>query len=83
MNELKDVDYFDNKENIIVTICERQNYLKDLLKQYKDIKNKYIEYDSFYRLELFEFYKIEYNNIIFDFFNKKKFSIGIYIQILL
>ena len=83
MNKLKDIKS-DNKENIIDVICEKQNLLKNILQKYKEIKEKYIEYDEFYRKKLFEFYKNEYHKIIFDIFKKKKyFSICIDVQILL
>ena len=70
MNKLKDIKS-DNKENIIDVICEKQNLLKNILQKYKEIKEKYIEYDEFYRKKLFEFYKNEYHKIIFDIFKKK------------
>ena len=83
LDKLKYIDS-DNKEKIIGAISIKQNLLKKLLKKYKDIKEKFIEYDDFYRNKLIKFYKNEYDDIIFDIFKKKKYlSIGIDIQILL
>ena len=83
LDKLKETDS-DNIANIIDTINEKRDLLKDILKEYKKIKNKYIGYDKFYRLEVFQFYKNEYDNIIFDIFKKEKyFLIGLDIQKLL
>ena len=83
LNKLKDFDS-DNKDNIINTVSEKQKLLKDILKEYEEIEEKYIEYDEFYREEVFQFYKNEYNDIVFDIFKKNKIlSIGIDIQNLL
>ena len=83
LGELKNID-FDNKKNIIDAIYEKKDLLKDILIKVKEIKKQYLEYDNFYRIKLFEYYKKEYKNIIFDIFKKQKYlSIGIDIQILL
>ena len=80
LNKLEGVDDCDNKKNIIDTIHEKQNLLKDILTKYKEIENKYYDDDQFYRLELFQFYRIEYNES-FNFNKRKKFfSIGLEIQ---
>ena len=83
LNKLKDFNS-DNKEILINTISEKQNLLKDILKEFNEIKDKFMEYDEFYREEVFQFYKKEYNHIIFNIFAKNKIlSIGIDIQNLL
>ena len=84
LDKLKDID-FGIKENIIDAITEKQNLLKDILIKYKEIENKYLEYDHFYRQEVFQFYRGEYSNAIMsdNFACKKYLSIGLDIQILL
>ena len=80
LNKLEGVDDCDNKKNIIDTIHEKQNLLKDILTKYKEIENKYYDDDQFYRLELFQFYRIEYNESFNLNKRKKFFSIGLEIQ---
>ena len=70
MNKLKDISS-DNKENIIDAIGVKQNLLENILKKYKEIREKYVEYDEFYRVKLFDFYKNEYDDIIIDILKKK------------
>ena len=72
MNKLKDISS-DNKENIIDAIGVKQNLLENILKKYKEIREKYVEYDEFYRVKLFDFYKNEYDDIIIDILKKKIF----------
>ena len=51
--------------------------LANLLKQYNDIEKDYIEFDKYYRKELFEFYTIEYENTWFFDFAKKRMYLSI------
>ena len=59
---------------IIKIIKQKQDCLKGLSTKYKDIKNKFIENDIYYREKLFEFYRNCYHNAsTFAFSEKKKY----------
>ena len=51
---------YENRENMIEAIKTKQNLLSTLLKRYQDNKKSYIEFDSYYRENLFQVYKRKY-----------------------
>ena len=61
LDSLNNISY-NNKENLINTIKTKQNLLNQLLKRYENIKKSFIEYDSYYRKNLFFEYNIKYWN---------------------
>lgn len=68
----------DNKENLINTIKTKQDLLADILKSYKEIKNDFIQFDSYYRKQLFDnTYKIKYWEASFFSFAEKNLCMSI------
>ena len=76
MNKLNNISY-DNKENLFDTMTTKKNILADLLQKYKEKEKNYIEADKFYREELFEFYRIKYNNTSELAFSESKMYLSI------
>ena len=68
---------YDDKPNLIKTIRTKQNSLSDLLKRYREIKQKYIDFDFYYREKLFEEYKTKYFNASFFVFTEKKLCMSV------
>ena len=54
LSKLKDENY-EYKEELINNTKERKKFLKELLVNYNDAKEKYLQFDEFYR-DLFDFY---------------------------
>ena len=84
INRLKD-DSYENKNYMIEQLKEKQKLLKELLSKFADIKNKYLENDSYYRNKVFEFYRAKYYDTpLLSFFQRNHYmSIMIEIQTLL
>ena len=83
LKKMQDIKY-DNKKDIVNNINIKHNLLKNLLKKFKEIKQRYNEYDEYYQ-NLIETYGKEYNNIsIFDFCQRRKYiELSIHVQKLL
>lgn len=77
INKLNDIPIKEDRENLIKLIKDKKGMLANLLKQYNDIEKDYIEFDKYYRKELFEFYTIEYENTWFFDFAKKRMYLSI------
>ncbi len=68
----------DNKENLINTIKTKQDLLAEILKSYKEIKNDFVQFDSYYRKQLFDnTYKIKYWEASFFSFAEKNLCMSV------
>ena len=68
---------YENKENLIETIKTKQNSLSTLLKRYQDNKKSYIEFDSYYRDNLFQVYKRKYLCAPLSAFTQRKICLSV------
>ena len=84
LNKLKDIND-SNKECYIKEVKKKQDYLNKLPGKFKQIKQKFIEYDDYYRKNLIEYYRKKYDDTwAFNISERKKYlSIGVDIQMIL
>lgn len=84
LNALDNISY-DDKENIIKILKIKQDLLAPLLKKYQKIKKDYIEYDTYYRKNLFMTYKEKYLTASLFAFSEKNVCLSVMndIQIML
>lgn len=77
LSSLNNIPY-DNKENLITTIKTKQDSLAEILKSYQEIKNEFIQFDSYYRKELFNnIYMTKYCEASFFSFAEKKLCLSV------
>lgn len=68
---------YEDKENLIKTIKAQQDLLPSLLKRYQDKKKSYIEFDSYYRENLFQVYITKYLNAPLLAFTQRKICLSV------
>ena len=74
LNKLINEPNQETKKNHIKMLEEKKSILTDLLNQYNELENNYIEFDKYNREQLFEFYKMEYERTwIFEFAKRKMY----------
>ena len=85
LNILKDINDYLNKERYINTIKINQDYLHKLQEKLKEIKQKFREYDDYYRKNLIEYYRKKYDDTWMSNISERKryISFGVNIQIIL
>ena len=76
LNALNDISYND-KENLVNTLKTKKNLLSDLLKRYQKNKKTFIEFDSYYRENVFQEYKEKYLDAWLFSFSEKKMCLTV------
>ena len=76
LNALNDISYND-KENLVNTLKTKKNLLSDLLKRYQKNKKTFIEFDSYYRENVFQEYKEKYLDASLFSFSEKKMCLTV------